>query len=59
MKRDIEMKKQFSRRLDKELIEALKFYAESERKTDTEVVENALREYLRKLDYWPPKSKNK
>ena len=52
------MKKQFSRRLDKELIEALKSYAETERKTDTEVVENALRDYLRDKGYWPP-SKNK
>jgi hypothetical protein len=52
------MKKQFSRRIDKELIEALKSYAESERKTDTEVMGNALREYLRDKGYWPP-SKNK
>ena len=49
------MKKQFSRRLDSELIEALKSYAETERKTDTEVVEESLREYLRGKGYWPPK----
>jgi len=52
-------KQQFCRRIDKELIEALKSYAETERKTDTEVVENALREHLRKFGCWPPKSKNK
>lgn len=50
------MKKQFSRRLDKELIEALKSYAETERKTDTEVVEDSLREYLREKGYWPPQN---
>lgn len=49
------MKKQFSRRLDEKLIEALKSYAESERKTDTEVVEDSLREYLREKGFWPPK----
>lgn len=48
------MKKQFSRRFDKELIEALKSYAEKERKTDTEVIENAIREYLRERGFWPP-----
>lgn len=53
------MKKQFSRRLDSELIKSLKSYAETERKTDTEVVEESLREYLREKGYWPPPSKNK
>lgn len=49
------MKKQFSRRLNYELIKTLKSYAEAERKTDTAVVEDALREYLREKGYWPPK----
>lgn len=49
------MKKAFSRRLDKELIQAVKSYAGAERKTDTEVIENAIREYLRDKGYWPPK----
>jgi len=53
------VKKPFGRRLDKELIEALKSYADTERKTDTEVVEESLREYLRGRGYWPPKSKDK
>ena len=53
------MKKPFSRRIDSDIIEALKSYAEQERKTDTEVIEDAIRDYLRERGYWPPKSKNK
>lgn len=48
------MKKQFSRRIDDDIIEALKSFAEAERKTDTQVVEDALRSYLREKGYWPP-----
>lgn len=48
------MKTPFSRRIDSDIIEALKKYANQERKTDTEVVEESLREYLRDKGYWPP-----
>jgi hypothetical protein len=50
------MKKPFNRRIEKDIIEAVKSYANDERKTDTEVVEDALREYLRDKGYWPPQN---
>lgn len=48
------MKKPFNRRIDEDLIKALKEYAEQQRKTDTQVIEDALREYLSDKGHWPP-----
>jgi predicted transcriptional regulator len=47
-------KESFHRRIDKDIVKELKAYARKERKTDTEVVEDALREYLRQKGHWPP-----
>lgn len=50
-------KEPFNFRIDKELLEAMKSFAESERKNYTDVIEDSLREYLRDKGYWPPQNK--